>query len=81
MSRFHWWRRCEEVKEYIVRYEDETMQLLPDKMQPLVRCKDCKRCVKRLPITAMSRDDAERYCKILRKEVDDDFFCKEGVAK
>ena len=30
------------MKEYIMRYENEVLQLLPDKIQPLVRCKDCK---------------------------------------
>ena len=30
------------MTEYIVRYENEYLQLLPDKMQELVRCKDCK---------------------------------------
>ena len=30
------------MKEYIMRYENEFLQLLPDKMQELVRCKDCK---------------------------------------
>ena len=29
------------MKEYIMRYENEVLQLLPDKMQELVRCKDC----------------------------------------
>ena len=31
------------MKEYIVRYENECIQLLPDKMQELIRCKDCER--------------------------------------
>ena len=30
------------MTEYIVRYENEYLQLLPDKMQELIRCKDCK---------------------------------------
>ena len=30
------------MKEYVMRYENEILQLLPDKMQELVRCKDCK---------------------------------------
>lgn len=30
------------MKEYIVRYENELLQLLPEKMQELIRCKDCK---------------------------------------
>lgn len=30
------------MKEYIMRYENEVLQLLPDKIQPLIRCKDCK---------------------------------------
>ena len=29
------------MKEYIMRYENEVLQLLPDKIQPLIRCKDC----------------------------------------
>ena len=32
------------MTEYIVRYENEYLQLLPDKMQELVRCNDCKHC-------------------------------------
>lgn len=31
------------MKEYIMRYENEVLQLLPDKMQELIRCKDCAR--------------------------------------
>ena len=30
------------MREYIMRYENDVLQLLPDKIQPLVRCKDCK---------------------------------------
>ena len=30
------------MTEYIMRYENEFLQMLPDKMQPLVRCKDCE---------------------------------------
>lgn len=30
------------MTEYIMRYENEYLQLLPDKMQELIRCKDCK---------------------------------------
>ena len=30
------------MKEYVMRYENDVLQLLPDKMQELVRCKDCK---------------------------------------
>lgn len=30
------------MKEYIMRYENDVLQLLPDKIQPLVRCKDCE---------------------------------------
>ena len=26
------------MKEYIMRYENEVLQLLPDKIQPLIRC-------------------------------------------
>lgn len=29
------------MREYIMRYENNVLQLLPDKIQPLVRCKDC----------------------------------------
>lgn len=30
------------MTEYIMRYENEVLQLLPDKIQQLVRCKDCE---------------------------------------
>ena len=29
------------MSEYIMRYENDVLQLMPDKIQPLVRCKDC----------------------------------------
>ena len=30
------------MTEYIVQYENDYLQLLPDKMQELIRCKECK---------------------------------------
>ena len=62
------------MKEYIVRYENEYLQLLPNKMQELVRCKDCKR--------------RETYdcpvhigCSVDGYDEPDDWFCAEGERK
>ena len=35
-------KKLEEPKsEYVMRYDNEAVQLIPDKVQPLVRCFDC----------------------------------------
>ena len=52
-----------DMTEYIVRYENEYLQLLPDKMQELVRCKDCKHA---------------SYCSIHEIKFSDDWFCADG---
>lgn len=57
------------MKEYIVRYENEYLQLLPDKMQELVRCKDCKHI---LP---------KGFCHKHSRKVTDDWFCADGEKK
>lgn len=55
------------MKEYIVRYENEYLQLLPDKMQELVRCKDCE-----------YNDDGECIIKAGWFPVKPDWFCADG---
>jgi hypothetical protein len=64
-----------EVKmtEYIVRYENEYLQLLPDKMQELVRCKDCKH--------HETSEVFDSYCNNLCTDVPMDWFCADGVKK
>lgn len=58
------------MSEYIMRYENGVLQLLPDKIQPLVRCKDCAmRCT------------YYNFCPMLRESVKDDFFCGWGKRK
>lgn len=60
------------MKEYIVRYENEHFMLSrPDKMQELVRCKDC---VKRYT----------RICGYFYEDgriMNDDWFCANGKRK
>ena len=34
--------KCLNEREYIVRFTGDALQLMPDVMQELVRCKDCK---------------------------------------
>ena len=60
------------MKEYVVRYENEVLQLLPDKMQELVRCKDCKYW-----------DSEEHDCniKIGWFACGADWFCADGKRK
>ena len=63
------------MKEYIVRYENEYLQLLPDKMQELVRCKDCKECY-----FASNRIQSEQTfaCGKYGIDVTPDWFCADG---
>jgi hypothetical protein len=58
-----------EMKEYIVRYENEYLQLLPDKMQELVRCIDCE---------YHRHDD---WCTELHGETKQNDYCSWGVKK
>jgi hypothetical protein len=59
------------MKEYIVRYENEYLQLLPDKMQELVRCKDCKH-------STVSENGLIKCGHTFRTE---DFFCADGERR
>ena len=65
------------MKEYIMRYENEVLQLLPDKIQPLIRCKDCR--------NAVVYDDNEIVCAHIDSNGNDkqtaDWFCADGEAK
>ena len=62
------------MSEYIMRYENDVLQLLPDKIQPLVRCKDCQ-----------CRDDPHAIisewlpCQI--GKTPDEWFCASGRKK
>ena len=60
------------MKEYIMRYENEVLQLLPDKIQPLVRCKDCK---------WNSGKPNTPYCQIRSEPHRNDWFCADGERK
>jgi len=69
------------MKEYIMRYEDEYLQLLPDKMQELVRCRDCKYLIDHYGFMN------DGYCANMRDKYgvkfkpDKDFFCADGEVK
>lgn len=63
------------MREYIMRYEDDVLQLLPDKIQPLIRCKDCKHIV--TPIVA----HGSWMCAITATLVQEDHYCSYGVRK
>ena len=70
------------MKEYVMRYENEVLQLLPDKMQELVRCKDC---VHWIPGTITDKSDfiqprcrrngggwsSDDYCSCAEKRADE----------
>lgn len=60
------------MSEYIMRYENGVLQLLPDKIQPLVRCKDCKHW-----------DADEHDCNIKTGwfACGADWFCADGERK
>ena len=64
------------MMEYIMRYENEVLQLLPDKIQPLVRCKDC-RFYKQ---SKHGKGYCIGSCDVLGY-VDGDWFCADGVKK
>lgn len=63
------------MKEYIMRYENEVLQLLPDKIQPLVRCKDCEHGEQSvLP-------NRHLWCRIHEFYREPDWFCADGERK
>ena len=65
------------MKEYVMRYEDEILQLLPDKMQELVRCKDCIHWDKGHTEECDNLDSVcfhNGWCKL-------DWFCADGERK
>lgn len=67
------------MKEYIMRYENEYLQLLPDKMQELVRCKDCKHGRR-----MKTENGIEVYCENNRIErifCEQDWFCADGEGR
>lgn len=66
------------MTEYIMRYENEYLQLLPDKMQPLVRCKDCKYWYfadNRIPC------EQENVCGRNGIAVTPDWYCADGERR
>lgn len=65
------------MKEYVMRYENEVLQLLPDKMQELVRCKDCIHWDKGHTEECGNSDSVcfhNGWCK-------PDWFCADGERK
>ena len=48
-------------------------------MVDVTYCEDCDKCVKKLPVTAMTADDARLYCKKLRIYVEEKFYCGYGA--
>lgn len=65
------------MKEYIMRYENEVLQLLPDKIQPLIRCKDCIHWDKGHTEECDNSDSVcfhNGWCK-------PDWFCADGERK
>ena len=62
------------MTEYIVRYENEYLQLLPDKMQLLISCKDCdnKECLGRAGNVVCGIDGTSHR---------PDWFCADGERK
>ena len=82
------------MTEYIMRYENEYLQLLPDKMQPLVRCKDCKhrpKVVSYKNATGVTQthyefpEDSKCPCQNTNDDYyswcpDDNWFCADGEA-
>ena len=58
------------MKEYIMRYENEVLQLLPDKIQPLIRCKDCKHF-----------DGVDCRVNDIVNIMDTDWFCADGERR
>ena len=65
------------MKEYIVRYEDEVMQLLPDRMQEIVRCKDCEFYIK----CEENDFNIPGFCMKINQPTDNEHYCADGVKK
>lgn len=57
-------------RKYIVKYSNNALQLLPDVMQELVRCKDC---------TFRGEINCPQYYR--KNELSDDYFCADGERK
>jgi len=66
------------MKEYIMRYENKVLQLLPDKIQPLVRCKDCKNRNDSLHCPLELLKKQLEYTKVFTYDIPDDWFCANG---
>ena len=63
-------------KEYIVKYSNNALQLLPDVMQELVRCKDCNKA------TDYTEQRGDRGWHCLKGFFHlGDYFCADGVRK
>lgn len=60
-------------REYIVKYSGDALQLLPDVMKELVRCKDCKHKEKD------GISEGFHYCNVNGLQVTDDWFCADGA--
>lgn len=61
--------------EYIVKCAEGGLQLMPDVMQELIRCKDCKHCEKD------AFGEGSHYCKWGGLQVDGEFFCGNGERR
>lgn len=60
-------------REYIVKYTGDALQLLPDVMQELVRCKDCKH--RTIINDALYCDKSNEFWMRYKKP---DWFCADG---
>lgn len=65
------------MREYIMRYEDDVLQLLPDKIQPLIRCKDC--IYGDVPNLVYRKYNI--YCARYEIFHNRDFYCADGERK
>lgn len=66
-----------EEAEYIVKYTGDSLQLLPDVMQKLVRCKNCRYGLRQ----KADYDLGTVRCRLLHKFKREDYFCGDGVAE
>ena len=67
------------MKEYIMRYENDVLQLLPNKMQELVRCKNCQ-----FMYVSECDPNKEMWCCAkhhILATVQPEFFCADEVKK
>lgn len=62
-------------REYITKYSGDALQLLPDVMKELVRCKDCKHKEKD------GISEGFHYCNVNGLQVTDEWFCADGVPE